>query len=215
MPLTLPLTKSQSELLKIHSQFAWSYKMKLHLLYNSCRPSCLCGVVMSERRSNDYGDTGWFFWSVSQCIDSPDLVLFWNEAAADSVSERNKETYWLLFQGFTGDGRVIALWAASALRQEKGSGHRQQSMLLLHKQSEPGGVFFFFFCKQTQRSHSPQHTHTQHSTHRTEESHYPHYRKCGFINNNSISFNEHCRYIIENKSETGETSSRESWKCLE
>lgn len=37
-----------------------------------------------------------------------------------------------------------------------------------------------------------------------------HYRKCGFINNNSISFNEHCRYIIENKSETGETSSQES-----
>lgn len=46
------------------------------------------------------------------------------------------------------------------------------------------------------------------STH-TEESH-----ECRFINNNSISFNEHCRYI-ENKSGTGETSSRESWKCLE
>lgn len=67
-------------------------------------------------------------------------------------------------------------------------------------------VFFFFFpCKQTQRLSLSPHSHTH--THTTEESHY---RKCGFINNNSISFNEHCRYIIENKSETGETSSQES-----
>lgn len=62
----------------------------------------------------------------------------------------------MLFQGFTGDGRVMAFGAASAPRQEKGSGHRQQSMPLLHKQSEPGGVF----CKQIQALSLSPHTHT-------------------------------------------------------
>lgn len=93
----------------------------------------------------------------------------------------------MLFQGFTGYGRVMAVGGGSAPRQEKGS----------------GGVSNVGRRSINQASGLSLHT----QTHATEESHY---RKCGFINNNSISFNEHCRYRIENKSETGDTSPQES-----
>lgn len=83
----------------------------------------------------------------------------------------------------------MAVAAASAPRQEEGSGHRQQSVPLLHKQSKLGSVF----SKQTQCSLTP---------HARQKSHD---HKCSLINNNNNSYNQHCRYMTENKSQSRES----------